>query len=134
MQYREGETAGLGFVVLTFILRSFFLHIYITYILYVCCNWMSTLLFLKFDGTAAEVPPVRLSLRLCLHLLLLLLLRTQVFEPVEHEAERKAVTVWAEAEARTFVEKFLMYPKNFEKIAACLDGKTTRDCVVSTKL
>ena len=55
----------------------------------------------------------------------------QVFEPVEQEAERKAVTVWAEAEARTFVEKYLMYPKNFEKIAACLDGKTTRDCVVS---
>ena len=55
----------------------------------------------------------------------------QVFEPLEQEAERKAVTVWAEAEARTFVEKYLMYPKNFEKIAACLDGKTTRDCVVS---
>ncbi|CDI74619.1 myb-like DNA-binding domain-containing protein, putative [Eimeria praecox] len=54
---------------------------------------------------------------------------TRVFEPVEQEAERKAVTVWAEAEARTFVEKYLMYPKNFEKIAACLDGKTTRDCV-----
>ncbi|OEH78274.1 myb-like DNA-binding domain-containing protein [Cyclospora cayetanensis] len=54
---------------------------------------------------------------------------TRVFEPVEQEAERKAVTVWAESEARTFVEKFLMYPKNFEKIAACLDGKTTRDCV-----
>lgn len=54
----------------------------------------------------------------------------QVLDPVEQETERKAVTVWAETEARTFVEKFLMYPKNFEKIAACLDGKTTRDCVV----
>ncbi|CDJ30536.1 uncharacterized protein EMH_0059100 [Eimeria mitis] len=54
---------------------------------------------------------------------------TKVVDPVEQEAERKAVTVWAEAEARTFVEKYLMYPKNFEKIAACLDGKTTRDCV-----
>ncbi|KAL8452915.1 hypothetical protein Emag_002132 [Eimeria magna] len=53
----------------------------------------------------------------------------RVFHPLAQEAERKAVTVWAEAEARTFVEKFLMYPKNFEKIAACLDGKSTRDCV-----
>ncbi|KAL8270526.1 hypothetical protein Esti_005563 [Eimeria stiedai] len=53
----------------------------------------------------------------------------RVLQPLEQEAERKAVTVWAEAEARTFVEKFLMYPKNFEKIAACLDGKSTRDCV-----
>ncbi|KAL8439886.1 hypothetical protein Efla_000858 [Eimeria flavescens] len=54
---------------------------------------------------------------------------TRVLQPLEQEAERKAVTIWAEAEARTFVEKFLMYPKNFEKIAACLDGKNTRDCV-----
>ena len=53
---------------------------------------------------------------------------------MEQEAERKAMTVWAEGEARTFVEKFLMYPKNFEKIATCLDGKTTRDCVVGFTL
>lgn len=57
-----------------------------------------------------------------------------MLDPVEQETERKAVTVWAETEARTFVEKFLMYPKNFEKIAACLDGKTTRDCVVGSFL
>ncbi|KYF41184.1 Myb family DNA-binding domain-containing protein [Toxoplasma gondii ARI] len=47
------------------------------------------------------------------------------------ELEKKTATVWAEAEARTFVEKFLMYPKNFEKIASYLDGKNTKDCVVS---
>ncbi|CBZ49971.1 putative myb-like DNA-binding domain-containing protein [Neospora caninum Liverpool] len=45
------------------------------------------------------------------------------------ELEKKTSTVWAESEARTFVEKFLMYPKNFEKIASYLDGKSTKDCV-----
>lgn len=37
--------------------------------------------------------------------------------------------VWTEAEQKTFVDKFLAYPKNFRKIASFLCHKKTSDCV-----
>ena len=37
--------------------------------------------------------------------------------------------VWTEKEQRTFVDKFLAFPKNFRKIASYLPFKRTSDCV-----
>lgn len=52
-----------------------------------------------------------------------------VEDALAQERERKVQNIWTEEEKRTFIEKYLMYPKNFREIAASLPGKTTADCV-----
>ena len=52
-----------------------------------------------------------------------------VEDAMAQERERKAMHVWSEEEKKIFVEKYLMFPKNFRKIASFMPGKTTADCV-----
>eukprot|EP00899_Mesostigma_viride_P001405 jgi/Mesvir1/11265/Mv01065-RA.2 len=52
-----------------------------------------------------------------------------VEDPVADYEAAKLVRPWSEAERRIFVDKFLIYNKNFRKIARHLEGRTTQDCV-----
>ncbi|KAK9808544.1 hypothetical protein WJX73_006877 [Symbiochloris irregularis] len=46
------------------------------------------------------------------------------------ELEQEAIErPWTAEEKRIFFEKFLMHHKDFHKISACLDRRSTRDCV-----
>ncbi|BAM42033.1 silencing mediator for retinoid and thyroid hormone receptor [Theileria orientalis strain Shintoku] len=50
-------------------------------------------------------------------------------ELLEDELNYRVAQVWSMAEVKTFVEKYLMYPKNFSKIAQFLENKKCGDCV-----
>ncbi|CDR94896.1 myb-like DNA-binding domain containing protein, putative [Babesia bigemina] len=45
------------------------------------------------------------------------------------EINGRISNVWTRNECRIFVEKYLMYPKNFAKIAQFIENKTCGDCV-----
>ena len=45
------------------------------------------------------------------------------------ERERKRRNVWSEAEETLFAEKWLLYPKNFAKLATFFEWKSSFDCV-----
>jgi len=48
----------------------------------------------------------------------------------QFEQERKAAIVWTDEERRVFREKFQQSPKDFDKIASCLEKKSCSDCVL----
>lgn len=37
--------------------------------------------------------------------------------------------IWNKQEIRTFLEKYILYPKNFDKISQYLECKNTKQCV-----
>ncbi|KAL1528092.1 hypothetical protein AB1Y20_009457 [Prymnesium parvum] len=48
---------------------------------------------------------------------------------VGEEKERRKRCVWTEHEKKTFVDKWMVYPKNFRKIKSFLEWKSLADCV-----
>ncbi|UKJ89752.2 silencing mediator for retinoid and thyroid hormone receptor [Theileria orientalis] len=50
-------------------------------------------------------------------------------ELLEDELNYRVSQVWSLSEVKTFIEKYLMYPKNFSKIAQFLENKKCGDCV-----
>ena len=51
-------------------------------------------------------------------------------DPERTYKERKILErCWTEAEKKTFLTKFMLYPKNFRKIAVYLPDKTEADCI-----
>lgn len=52
-----------------------------------------------------------------------------VEDPCTVEEERRMINPWTSEEKKIFMEKFAMHGKDFRKIAAFLDHKTTADCV-----
>lgn len=52
-----------------------------------------------------------------------------VEEAHEAQIERSLINPWTEEEIRIFIQRFLMYPKNFVKIATYLENKTTADVI-----
>ncbi|ORM41481.1 Calcium/calmodulin-dependent protein kinase type 1D [Babesia sp. Xinjiang] len=54
-------------------------------------------------------------------------LRSEVV--IADEITGRVSNVWTRNECRTFVEKYLMYPKNFSKIAQFIETKRCGDCV-----
>ncbi|UKK02745.2 silencing mediator for retinoid and thyroid hormone receptor [Theileria orientalis] len=50
-------------------------------------------------------------------------------ELLDDELNYRVSQVWSMSEVKTFVEKYLMYPKNFSKIAQFLENKKCGDCV-----
>lgn len=46
------------------------------------------------------------------------------FQELEH------INVWTEEETQIFFNRFMLYPKKFDRIAAALPNKTTADCVL----
>ena len=53
-----------------------------------------------------------------------------VEDPVAEVDALKLVRPWTAEEKKTFHEKFASFGKNFKRIAAFIDGRTTADCVV----
>jgi nuclear receptor co-repressor 1 len=52
-----------------------------------------------------------------------------VADPVAAERERKARHPWSNEEKRIFIKKYLMYPKQFHKIATFLENRSTADVI-----
>ena len=50
-------------------------------------------------------------------------------DPLREHYHARAINPWSEAEQMVLVEKFLVYYKDFHKIASFLEHKTTEDCV-----
>ena len=53
-----------------------------------------------------------------------------VEDPVAEVDALKLIRPWTAEEKKTFHEKFASFGKNFKRIAAFIDGRTTADCVV----
>lgn len=53
-----------------------------------------------------------------------------VDDPLELERQAKWKNMWTDEEKEIFLKKFLMFPKNFSKIASYLDQKSTQDVVL----
>ncbi|KAF7458823.1 Myb family DNA-binding domain-containing protein [Cryptosporidium felis] len=50
-----------------------------------------------------------------------------ILDPVDQERNRN--TIWTFSEIRLFVEKYLMYPKDFRRIASFMEHKAVKDCI-----
>ncbi|CCF73889.1 phosphatidylinositol glycan, class T [Babesia microti strain RI] len=50
-------------------------------------------------------------------------------DPIFTYYEKNINSVWTFAQVRTFIIKYLLYPKNFIKIASFLDSKSVGDCI-----
>ncbi|KAL7066971.1 myb-like DNA-binding domain-containing protein [Cryptosporidium serpentis] len=46
-----------------------------------------------------------------------------------YETNLHMTRLWSLSEIRTFIEKYLMYPKDFRRIASFLEYKTIKDCI-----
>jgi hypothetical protein len=80
----------------------------------------------KYLKTLAEIPPMILETH-----------RPPVYinkngfveDPLAAERERKQLNPWTDEERAIFVKKFVIYPKNFSKIATFLENKSTADVI-----
>lgn len=52
-----------------------------------------------------------------------------VADPVAAERERKMRHTWSNEEKRIFIKKYLLYPKQFHKIATFLENRSTADVI-----
>jgi hypothetical protein len=52
-----------------------------------------------------------------------------IADPVAAERERKMRHAWSNEEKRIFIKKYLLYPKQFHKIASFLENRTTADVI-----
>lgn len=43
--------------------------------------------------------------------------------------EEEVTRPWSDTERRIFMDKFLLHPKDFRKIATFLEGRTTGECI-----
>ncbi|KAK6590266.1 large with 2 MYB domains plus low complexity GA repeat and Q repeat at the C-terminus [Cryptosporidium xiaoi] len=48
---------------------------------------------------------------------------------VIEESDRNLNTIWSHSEIRLFIEKYLMYPKDFRRISSFMEHKSIKDCI-----
>jgi hypothetical protein len=53
----------------------------------------------------------------------------RVMDPKREERDMKHINPWTDMEKCIFFDRFLLFPKDFKKIASFLRNKTTMDCV-----
>ncbi|CAG9462011.1 unnamed protein product [Pedinophyceae sp. YPF-701] len=56
--------------------------------------------------------------------------RNGLFDPREELRRAKLHRPWSEKERKTLLERFSQHPKDFNKIAAALPGRTANECIV----